>query len=283
MPPKSDTGYSGFSGLLHGVVAEFQRLSGAEIVSLILYDEEARRYYAPVALGQPEDTLLDSIEDMQSQLGRYLDDAAHHKVPDELRVQDYGSTVWLTMTRRVLVARDAPSEIASTFVRRFQVESTVGLPLLTGDRLVGLVYLNYCGPSAAEARRVPDAEKMAHLERKASQVAAELRAALAGAERTSLVGAARMAALLSPAAQGGNGDTVPLRRQLSIALAELLLAVDQDAALIYEYGSDRTNLELLTGHAPAAGLPRMDVRDPEQAQDDLAQAVGEAMKSAGLH
>jgi len=283
MPPKSDTGYSGFSGLLHGVVAEFQRLSGAEIVSLILYDEEMRRYYAPVALGQPEDTLLDSIEDMQSQLGRYLDDVAHHKVPDELRVQDYGSTVWLTMTRRVLVARDAPSEIASTFVRRFQVESTVGLPLLTGDRLVGLVYLNYCGPSAAEARRVPDAEKMAHLERKASQVAAELRAALAGAERTSLVGAARMAALLSPAAQGGDGDTVSLRRQLSIALAELLLAVDQDAALIYEYGSDRTNLELLTGHAPAAGLPQMTIRDPEQAQDELAQAVGEAMKSAGLH
>jgi GAF domain-containing protein len=283
MPPKSDTGYSGFSGLLHGVVAEFQRLSGAEIVSLILYDEEARRYYAPVALGQPEDTLLDSIEDMQAQLGRYLDDAAHHKIPDELRVPDYGSTVWLTMTRQVLVARDAPSEIASTFVRRFQVESTVGLPLLTGERLMGLVYLNYCGPTAAEGRRVPDSEKLAHLERKASEVAAEIRAALAGAERSSLEGAARLAAQLTPAAPGGDGDTASLRRQLSIALAELLLAVDQDAALIYEYGADRTTLELLTAHAPAAGLPQVAVPDPERAKDELARAVGEAMKSAGLH
>src|SRR4030088_1903900 len=118
MPPKSDTGYSGFSGLLHGVVAEFQRLSGAEIVSLILYDEEARRYYAPVALGQPEDTMLDSIEDMQSQLGRYLDDAAHHKVPDELRVQDYGSTVWLTMTRGGLGGRGEAPEVAPTLLGR---------------------------------------------------------------------------------------------------------------------------------------------------------------------
>ena len=282
MPQTPESGYSGLSGLLHGVVANFHRSSGAEIVSIILYDEEARRYYAPVALGQPEDTLMDSIADMQAQLGRYLDDVSHHKVPDELRVPDYGSTVWLTMTRRVLIAEDAPTEIASTFVRRFQVRSTVGLPLLAGDHLIGLVYLNFSG-AADTAHRVPDAKKMAQLEAQAAAAAAKIQAALAGAERASLEGAARLAVLLTSAPDGGNGDAGALRRQVSIALAELLLAIDHEAALVYEFGSDVTNLELVTAHAPAAALPRVAISEGERPEDELARAVGEAMAPAGLH
>src|SRR5215510_1121700 len=111
----TDTAVSGLADLLRSLVADFQRASGADIVSLFLYDDVTRQYYAPFALGQPEDSLLDSLADMQSQLGRYLADVAQDKVPDELRVPQYGSTVWLTVTRRVLEARAAPSSAATAW------------------------------------------------------------------------------------------------------------------------------------------------------------------------
>jgi hypothetical protein len=72
---------------------------------------------------------------MHEQMPRYLADAGEGKVPDELSIRHYGSTVWLTITRQNLVAMDAPSQIDSTFVRRYQVQSTIGLPLLAADRL----------------------------------------------------------------------------------------------------------------------------------------------------
>ena len=97
---------TGLAGVLRGVVADMQAASGADIVSIFLYEESARRYYAPFATGQPQESLLDSLADMTEQLGRYADDASHGKVPDDLGVHNYGSTVWLTVTRRPLVARD---------------------------------------------------------------------------------------------------------------------------------------------------------------------------------
>ena len=104
--------------MLRGVIAEMQQASKADIVSIFLYDEAARRYFAPFATGQPQESLLDSLADMSEQLARYTADAGAGKVPDDLGIHNYGSTVWLTVTRQKLVARDAPSEIDSTFVRR---------------------------------------------------------------------------------------------------------------------------------------------------------------------
>src|SRR5437660_12001300 len=115
---------------------------------------------------------------MHEQLTRYLSDETQGKVPDELAVHQYGSTVWLTVTRRRLVARNAPAEIDSTFIRRYQVQSTIGLPLLTGDRLLGLVYLNY-----RNKERAPDDNRLRELERKATTAAGLVQAALAGADR----------------------------------------------------------------------------------------------------
>src|SRR5438128_6671640 len=109
---------TGLAGVLRGVVADMQAASGADIVSIFLYEESARKYYAPFATGQPQESLLDSLADMTQQLERYLSDQKQGKVPDELGVHHYGSTVWLTVTRLKLVARDAPSEIDSTFIRR---------------------------------------------------------------------------------------------------------------------------------------------------------------------
>ena len=136
--------YPGLAALLRTVLADMQRSSGADIVSLYLYDEETRTYYAPFALGLPEETLLDSVADMRSQLERYLADVAEGKAPAELHVPQYGSTVWLTGTRRTLVARDAATEIDSSFIRRYHIQSVLGLPLLSGGVLVGLLYFDFC-------------------------------------------------------------------------------------------------------------------------------------------
>src|SRR5205807_7462786 len=206
--------YPGLAALLRTLVADMQRSSRADIVSLFLYDEDTRTYYAPFALGQPEEALLDSIADMHSQLERYLADVAEGKAPAELHVPQYGSTVWLTGTRRTLVARDAPSEIDSSFIRRYHVQSTVGLPLIADDRLVGLIYLNYCmDPDGKNtASRVPDAEGLARLEREAQRAAHAIHHALAHAERAALRGLARLTpALASP--PSGPDSGAAFRRQ----------------------------------------------------------------------
>src|SRR3977135_1042417 len=160
MRPQVETN-SGLSAVLRGVVADMQHASGADIVSIFLYEEATHTYYAPFATGQPQESLLDSLADMREQLDRYLADLRQGKVPDEVGVHHYGSTVWLTVTRQKLIARDAPSEIDSTFIRRYQVQSTIGLPLLAGDRLLGLVYLNY-----RERDKAPDGAKLAELEQR---------------------------------------------------------------------------------------------------------------------
>src|SRR5438270_12633829 len=144
---------TGLAGVLRAVVADMQSASGADIVSIFLYEESTRRYYAPFATGQPQESLLDSLADMTEQLGRYADDASQGKVPDDLGVHNYGSTVWLTVTRRPLVARDAPSQIDSTFIRRYQVQATIGLPINPDDRLLALFYLNYRDQDKVPATR----------------------------------------------------------------------------------------------------------------------------------
>jgi len=286
----TDTAVSGLADLLRSLVADFQRASGADIVSLFLYDDVTRQYYAPFALGQPEDSLLDSLADMQSQLGRYLADVAQNKVHDELRVPQYGSTVWLTVTRRVLEARDAPSEIDSTFVRRYRVASTVGIPLMAADRLVGLVYLNYvAGGDGRKASPVPSGGKLAELQEQAAESAREIQRALARAERRALEGIGRLTSLLVTQDEAEDdpeaaADGAALRRQLSIALADLLLASDLDAAVIYQLAPGRAGLELVTAHAPAAAPPRIDLPEKQDRWESvLTGAVASAMAEAELH
>src|SRR5579863_7425038 len=104
---------TGLATALRGIVAEMQQASKADIVSIFLYDESGRRYFAPFAVGQPQESLLDSLTDMSEQLARYASDAAQGKAPADLGVHNYGSTVWLTVTRQRLVARDAPAQIDS--------------------------------------------------------------------------------------------------------------------------------------------------------------------------
>jgi len=270
---------SGLSAVLRGVVADLQHASGAEIVSIFLYEESTHTYYAPFATGQPQESLLDSLTDMREQLARYLGDADQGKVPDELGVHQYGSTVWLTVTRQRLVARNAPSEIDSTFIRRYQVQSTIGLPLIAGDRLLGLVYLNYRSRDHA-----PDDDKLRELERRAAAAAAVVQSVLAGAERTALEGLARLTSLLTTPVGDAQTDTKELRRLLSIALADLLMASNLDGAAIYQFGSQRTTLDLVTAHLRVVAPPRIDRPDQSLTWEAaLTKAVAAATSEGDLH
>src|SRR5439155_1754591 len=138
-----------------------------------------------------------------------------------------------------LVARDAPAEIDSTFIRRYQVQSTIGLPLLAGERFLGLVYLNY-----RSKERAPDDNKLRELERRAGTAAALIQSALEGAERTALEGLSRLTSLLTTPVGDARTDAKELRRLLSIALADLLMASNLDGAAIYQFGHQRSHLEL---------------------------------------
>src|SRR5205807_230757 len=132
--------------------------------------------------------------------------------PAAVGMHQYGSTAWLPATRRRLVPRNAPAEIDSTFIRRYQVQSTIGLPLLTGDRLLGLVYLNY-----RIKERAPDDNRLRELERKATTAAGLVQAALEGAERAALDGLSRLTSLLTTPVGDARTDAKELRRLLSIA------------------------------------------------------------------
>ena len=271
--------------LLRGAVADLQRASGADIVSLFLYDEEGHEYYAPFAVGQPEDSLLDSLADMRAQLNLYLADREQGKVADELRVPQYGSTVWLTVTRQPLVARDAQTEIGSSFVRRYQVQSTLGLPLQVGDRMLGLVYMNFCGPADAESEaRLPDAERLAALRQQAAAVAAAIQATLARAERQALESIRRLTVRLAAPVTDVSGDAGQARRLLSIALADLLRAGDLEGAAIYDLTPQHDRLELVTAHAPAALPLRVELPgEREQWIPALCGLLDATLAPAGLH
>lgn len=269
---------SGLSRALRGVVADLQRVSGADIVSIFLYEESTHTYYAPFAAGQPQESLLDSLTDMREQLARYLSDLAQGKTPDELSVHQYGSTVWLTVVRRPLVALNAPAEVDSTFVRRYQVQSTVGLPLLAGERLIGLVYLNYRTRESA-----PDEAKLGDLERRATAAASIVQAALEGAERSALQGLARLATMLTTPVGDARTAARELRRLLSIALADLLMASNLDGAAIYQFAPQRTALELVTAHLRVAAPTRVERADQSSSWEAaLSNAVDAAVAEAEL-
>src|SRR5437016_587716 len=201
---------------------------------------------------------------MHEQLTRYLADESQGTVPDDLAVHQYGSTVWLTVTRQHLVARNAPAEIDSTFIRRYQVQSTIGLPLLSGDRLLGLIYLNY-----RNKERAPDDSRLKELE---------------GAERAALDGLSRLTSLLTTPVGDARTNAKELRRLLSIALADLLMASNLDGAAIYQFGQQRSHLELVTAHLRVAAPTRVERGDASTAWENaLQKTVGEATAEADLH
>ncbi|MDQ6772242.1 MAG: GAF domain-containing protein [Candidatus Dormibacteraeota bacterium] len=287
MQTQSEPTASHLTTLVREAAGRLQRASGADMVAVYLFDAESRSFYAPVALGQAEDALYDSLADMAEQLARYDQDAAQGKAPQDLRVTQYGLTAWLIATRRPMVAVDAPAEIDSTFIRRFRVESAVGLPLLSREQQVGIAYLNYtAAPGADPARpsRVPEGEAFERLLKVAEEVAETIYEALVRADRTALASLVRLAAQLSlPGADEAN-DAAAFRRRISIALADLLLASDLDAAAVYQLTGQRGRLELVSANLPGAAPAEVELPDDvAEAEAALGRAVGAAARRSNLH
>lgn len=281
------TGSSGLTALLRTVVGAAKVNTGADIVVLVLYDEASHQYYAPVADGIPEEGLQESLSDMQEQLRRYLSDAGQGKVPEELHVRQYGLTVWLTETRRMLVSQDALTEIDSTFVRRHQIASLIGLPLIYGSNVYGILHLNFRAPAQGQSPpaggRIPDQSGLEDLQHAADRAAEAVHSELAGAETAALDGTRRLAALLgSPDAADGEEPSA-LRRRLSIALSDLLLASTLDAAAVYQFDGAHTTLELLSAHLPVAAPLQVHVpAERDRWRPALERALAGAAADANL-
>src|ERR671936_3174888 len=124
-----------FTAALRSAVEHMRAISDADIVALYPYDEETEAFYAPVALGLPEDDLVRALPDMADQLRRFQADRVEAKIPDELLPAHYGPNAWLLATRRPLVSADAAREVDSSFIRRHKIRALIGLPLLVAGHL----------------------------------------------------------------------------------------------------------------------------------------------------
>src|SRR5262249_30225037 len=226
---------------------------GADSATLNLSDADTQTYYAPVARGLGDADLRGSLSDMRDQLARYRADAAQGKAPAELHVPHYGPNVWLTVMRRPLIARDAANEIDSSFIRRHHIQSVLGLPLLSGDALVGLLYLDFrARPGAARtvSQRL-EADQIAGLDREAGQAGLAIERAREAEERTAFAAIGKLAGELSAPPADGAAASRGIRHQLEPALAELLAATGFAAAAVYQLGIEPGHLELVSRQ----GLP----------------------------
>lgn len=253
MRQTSETRPSRVHSVLRGIVDDLQNESGAAIVSLYLYDAESETYYAPIAKGVPEAGAIASLTDMRDQLARYRSDAAQGKAPSDLQLKHYGPNVWLTATGRPFYTTDAPNDIDSSFIRRHQIQSVLGLPLLHDDTLVGLLYLDFVGPKHPGAKTPPGLtpDQIASLERRAVEAARVIDRALAGEERAATTAIGRVAAHLSAMPERGIHDSERFRQRLDGALDLFRETVGFEAVAVYELGARRGQLDLIS----AQGLP----------------------------
>jgi GAF domain-containing protein len=270
--------------VVRGIAEEMRRDSGADILSLYLYDADSQTYYAPLSLGLPEENLLGSVSDMRDQLARYLADAAQDKAPADLQPKHYGPNVWLTVTRKRLLVKDAPKEIDSSFIRRYQIQSVIGLPLIAGDTLVGLLYLDFSVQPEQGRGADPklDAARVAELERAAERAALTIERAREAEERAAFAATGDLAARLSTPAADRAADGSGLRRQLDDALARLLTATGFEAAVVYQTDEQHGRLDLV-GEQGLPGAPATLDRPDEAADGPAAsETLRGAMPDLGL-
>src|SRR5438094_493204 len=117
----------------------------------------------------------------------------------------------------------------------------------------------------------------------ASTAGETIEAALAAASRAALDGLGRLTSLLAEPAGDKQADMKELRRVLSIALADLLLASELDAAAIYQFAPHRTSLELVTAHAPVAAPVRVERGNHDTWEAALSAAVALVTAPSDLH
>jgi GAF domain-containing protein len=266
--------------------------SGADIITLYLFDAETRQYYAPLAIGIPETDLAGSIPDMQDQLARYDADLAQGKAAPAIRPADYGPNVWLTVRQEPLLITDAQADLNTSFVRRYQIRAVIGLPLVDGGNLIGLLYLDYRSrPSADQPEPAVPAAGEA-LERLQDQVARAGRAigqARQQEERAAFVATSHLATHLTAAAVGHGSSGRGLQEAVTDALDHLLGVTNFDAALVYQ-APRPGRLDLVAQHgvtgAPLSLSPGVSLGLPETSapawNPRTDEQVQRAVRAGGL-
>jgi GAF domain-containing protein len=283
-PPAAKTG---LLDVLRRAASTFQAASGADIVTLYLFDAGTRQYYAPVALGIPESDLTGSLADMQDQLARYDADRGQGKAPQQLRPADYGPNVWLTVGQQPLLVTDAQADLSTSFVRRHRIRAVVGLPLLVGGSLIGIVYLDYVQKSEGEQPEAPlpvASDALARLQEQVAVAGHEIEQARDAEERAAFVASSDLATHLTAAAVGGGTASRSLHQELGEALSHLLEVTQFGAALIYQ-ASRPGQLELVAQHglsdAPAH-LTSDETTGGEGRPADWDPQLGRAIRAGGL-
>src|SRR5262249_19977035 len=126
--------------------------------------------------------------------------------------------------------------------------------------------------------------RLRELERRAAPPPSLVQNALEAAGRAALHGPSRLTSLLTP--PGGDAPPHPqeLRPPLSIPPAGPLMGSNLDGAAIYQFGHQRSHLELVTAHLRTAAPTRVDRPDPTTRWDAaIAKIVGAATAESDLH
>ena len=147
---------------------------------------------------------------MREQLARYLNDERQGKVPDELGVHQYGSTVWLTVTRQRLVARErAGGDRLARSSAATRCSRPSGCPCSpatgcsassTSTTATGSARPTTAGCASSSAGPAPRRSL--------------IQSVLEGAERTALEGLSRLTSLLTTPVGDARTDAKELRRLL---------------------------------------------------------------------
>ncbi|HCF99285.1 MAG TPA: hypothetical protein DEV93_01930 [Chloroflexi bacterium] len=238
-----------FVATLHAVIESMRQVSDAELIVLYPYDDETDAFYAPVSIGLPEADIIKALPDLTDQLKRFRSDQAEGKTPDELEPGQYGPAAWLLHTRLPLVTADAMRDAQSSFVRRHKIHAIVGLPLQVGQRLVGLLYLNYVErPRSKKQVDVADESYLKRIREAGDHIASQIDAARHVAETETL---RRMSALVADfaALPEDNGKSTA---RLDYALNRVLTAVGLDAAALYVEGQTSAESTLIASQGCAA-------------------------------
>ena len=238
-----------FAAALSAAVERMREVSGADIVALYPYHADTDTFYAPVAIGLPEDDVVHSLPDMADQLHHFRSDEAQGKIPEDLLPSHYGPSAWLLATRRLLVTADARHEADGSFVRRHHIGAIIGLPLVAGDRVVGLLYLNYV--ERPRGRKQLDVTAPQYRER-VEATATEVALALDGAVHTEEYRTLRTIGELVDHFSGLPSDPTDesaATPQHEAAMERLLEAVETDAAALYvpDPGGSRLTLVACPG------------------------------------
>ena len=272
-----------FVEALQGAASAMHQASEADIVALYPYDAETDSFYAPVAIGLPETDVVQALPDIADQLHRFRADEAQGKTPDDLSPAHYGPNAWLLSTRQPLITPDAPREVNSSFVRRHKIYAIVGLPLLSGGRVVGLLYLDYVDKGSGERIDVTTQDYLQRMGDAAMAAAQTIDAARRATESAMLDALSDLVGAFSALPSTVSGEGVAALH-LETALERLLSAAQLGAAALYAPDASGTQMAVVASYgcpALAAEAALIPLSTPEQAYQD--PTVVAALERQGLY